>query len=326
MDKAFGWFMLLVVAVSQAVRADEDVVQQKVRFVPTGDERIVPEPFRLQPHEFPVKLVTRNSPVKELEYYEVTFPSPVKTPHAVNNTVHCEFYRPAKLDEPAPAVIVLHILGGDFPLSRSFCYYLGGQGVSTLFLKMPYYGPRRDPNSRVRMVTEDPHQTVRGMTQAVLDIRRAAAWLAAQEEIDDEQLGIMGISLGGIVSALAAEAEPRFGKVGLILAGGDISKVTTESKEFKKIRHKLKEQNITREDLNRIFKPIDPVTYAKNLHGRKVLMLNAKYDEIIPPACTESLWEAAGRPEIQWWPAGHISSGVFILQAYNKVGKLFRPE
>ena len=43
------------------------------------------------------------------------------------------------------------------------------------------------------------------MTQAVLDIRRAAAWLAARDEVADDQIGIMGISLGGITGALAVQ-------------------------------------------------------------------------------------------------------------------------
>ena len=88
---------------------------------------------------------------------------------------------------------------------------------------MPYYGERRQPNSKVRMISTDPQETVRGMTQAVKDIRYAAAWLAAQDEVDPAQLGIFGISLGGITASLAATAEPRFVKVCPVLAGGNLS-------------------------------------------------------------------------------------------------------
>jgi dipeptidyl aminopeptidase/acylaminoacyl peptidase len=57
------------------------------------------------------------------------------------------------------------------------------------------------------------------MKQAVLDIRHAAAWLAARDEVDPELLGIFGISLGGITSALSATIEPRFTKACFMLAG-----------------------------------------------------------------------------------------------------------
>ena len=138
----------------------------------------------------------------------LTFPSPVHTPCEANNTVHCEYYCPTSPGKH-PACIVLHILGGDFPLSRTFANALAHRGVAALFVIMPYYGPRRDPDSPVRMVSSDPEQTVRGMIQAVKDIRSAAAWLGEQPEVDPQQLGIFGISLGGITASLAAEAEPR---------------------------------------------------------------------------------------------------------------------
>ena len=79
----------------------------------------------------------------------VTFPSPVKTPHENNNTVHCEYFRPVGAGK-RPAVVVLHILGGDFDLARLFCSNLATGGVSALFLKMPYYGPRRQPDAGPR--------------------------------------------------------------------------------------------------------------------------------------------------------------------------------
>src|SRR5262249_9377299 len=142
----------------------------------------------------------------------VTFPSPVTTPERNNNTVHGEYYRPAAAGK-YPACVVLHIMGGDFPLARTFANALAHRKVAALFVIMPYYGPRRQPDSTARMVSADPRETVRGMTQAVKDIRYAAAWLAAQPEVDRDQLGIFGISLGGITAALAGTAEPRFHKI-----------------------------------------------------------------------------------------------------------------
>ena len=82
---------------------------------------------------------------------------------------------------------------------------LAHHGVCALFVKMPYYGPRRPLGSTARMISLDPKESVRGMTQAVLDIRRATACLAGQAEVDGHRLGLFGISLGAITGALAAE-------------------------------------------------------------------------------------------------------------------------
>src|SRR5262249_19257547 len=72
-------------------------------------------------------------------------------------------------------------------------------------------------------------ESVGGRTQAVLDIRRATAWLGGQAEVDDRHLGVFGISLGAITGALAAECEPRLQNVFLVMAGGDIGKVAGNS-------------------------------------------------------------------------------------------------
>ena len=170
----------------------------RVRFEPTESEASVPDRFRLVKHTFPYAMRELSAnwwgSIKE---YEVTFPSPMTTSHPCNNTVHCEYFAPRGTGMHA-GVVVLHILGGDFELSRTVARTLAVRGVGALFLKMPYYGPRRPEGPRVRMISEDLDQTVAGMTQAVLDIRRGVAWLAARDEIDPARLGITGISLGGI--------------------------------------------------------------------------------------------------------------------------------
>jgi dienelactone hydrolase len=255
----------------------------------------------------------------------VTFPSPMVTPHPNNNTVHCELFCPTA-GGPKPAVIVLHILGGDFDLARLFARTLASRGVVALFLKMPYYGPRQQPDSPARMISLDPHETVRGMTQAVLDIRRAAVWLAAQDDVDREQLGIMGISLGGITAALAAGNEPRFNKVCLILAGGDMAKVAWESAELAPVRKNWTAAGGTRESLFEVMKVVDPVTYARPIDGRRVLMLNARHDEVVPPACTEALWHAFGEPQIVWWNAGHYSAVRYIFDGLAHAVRFFEGE
>jgi dienelactone hydrolase len=294
----------------------------KVNFEPAAAEKQVPKRFQLASHTFEFEQKPLTTTSKSFDIWNVTFPSPVVTPHAANNTVHCEYFQP-KAAGKRPAVVVLHILGGDFDLSRLFCRSFATGGTAALFVKLPYYGPRRQPGVQARMVSLDPKETVKGMTQAVLDIRRGAAWLAAQEEVDPAQLGVTGISLGGITGALAASAEPRFGKVCLLLAGGDIGQVAWESNELKGLRERWQAAGGTRESLSATLREVDPVTYAANVRGRKILMLNAANDEVIPKACTVSLWKAFGEPEIVWWDAGHYTAIRFLFDGLKKATDFF---
>jgi len=314
--------LIAFILCSRAIAHDRPVEQGTVQFKPSEAESSVAERFRLEEGAFDWQARRMETVTEALEVWDVTFPSPVTTLEEANNTVHCEYYR-SRLSGPRPGVIVLHILGGDFPLSRLFANALAQHGVNALFLKMPYYGPRRDPMSRRRMVSADPRQTVGGMTQAVLDIRRGAAWLAARPEIDADNIGIFGISLGGITAALAAGAEPRIKNVCLLLAGGDVGEATWDAAELRAVRERWLAEGRTREEYFEVLRVVDPVTYAPAARGKRILMLNAASDEVIPRRCTESLWHALGEPAIHWYSGGHYSVMRHIFGVLLKVPEFF---
>jgi dienelactone hydrolase len=308
-------------------RADDDrlVEHGVVDFVPTAAEASVPERFRQTANRFAWEATRMRTVTETLEVWDVTFQSPVTTPEAANNTVHAEYYSSRRAGQ-RPGVIVLHILGGDFPLARLFSNMLAQHGVNALFVKLPYYGPRRDPLSPRRMVSADPRETVEGMTQAILDIRRATAWLASRREIDALQLGVFGISLGGITGALAATAEPRLQNACLLLAGGDIAQTGWDAPGARVARDRWLAQGHSREEFVDILRAIDPVTHAAGARGKRILLLNATNDEVIPRASTESLWRALGEPEIRWLAGGHISVMRHLLTALLTVGRFFAVE
>jgi hypothetical protein len=52
-------------------------------------------------------------------------------------------------------------------------------------------------------------------------------------------------------------------------------------------------------------------------------MLNAKDDEVIPRECTDSLWEAFGRPRIVWLSGGHYSTARNLFYALRVVADFF---
>ncbi len=317
--------LLACLSANVATAANFEARSGSITFTPAASESQVPERFRLAAADFAWQAVPVPIDSQTVEVWDVTFPSPVVTPHACNNTVHAEFYR-SKRDGRRPAVIVLHILGGDFPLSRLFCNRLAQQGVSALFVKMPFYGPRRDENSKRRMVSINPDETVEGMTQAVLDIRRSVAWLAARDDVDAGRIGIFGISLGGITGGLAASIEPQIGHVCLLLAGGDIGRVALDSPELKKVRGALPKSMTDKETLIKTLAVIDPVTYAERAKGKRILMLNASHDEVIPKACTLSLWKGFGEPEIAWYSGGHYSVIFHLPRALERVAHFFAAE
>jgi dienelactone hydrolase len=296
----------------------------RIQFRPTKDERTVPERFRLEPHQFEsnADFIRISGPV---EVFKVTFPSPVETKSEANNTVHAEYYLPAG-EGPFPAVVVLHILGGEFPLSQMVANSLARKQVAALFIKMPYYGERRAKGNKRRMISRNPEETVEGMTQAVLDIRRGAAWLCARPEVDAERMGVTGISLGGIMTALSAPAEPRFRKAAIYLGGGNLAQFLWDKDhpEAEQFRGDWKKNGGTRESFIALMKPVDPITYGHLLRSRDVLMVAASHDEIIPPEATKALYRAIGeKPELVWLDSGHITASKYIFGEVVRMQRFF---
>jgi dipeptidyl aminopeptidase/acylaminoacyl peptidase len=296
-----------------------------VAFRPEIWESSVPERFRLEPAVFAYEL----EPVMSTPRYTVSklrFPSPVVTPDAENNTVHAEYFAPVGFGPKRPCVIVLHILGADFPLSRYTAARLADRGVAALFVKLPYYGERRPQGQGQegkRFLSADIDRNMNAMRQAVCDVRRAAVWLGGRPDVDRQRLGIAGISLGGIVSSLAAAIDPSIREGAFLLAGGDLSSILWTMPEGAAYRRQWIASGRNRQDLKLMTNPFDPLTYADRLIGKRLLFIAGKVDEVVPPSSTLLLWEAAGRPTIRWYDCGHYSAVGYLLPGIRQTVDFF---
>ena len=155
------------------------------------------------------------------------------------------------------------------------------------------------------------------------DVRRAAVWLAARPDVDPQRLGVSGISLGGIVSSLAAAVDPAIREGAFLLAGGDLSTILWEMPEGAAYRKQWIESGRTQQDLKALTDPFDPLTYADRLKGKRLMMIAGKVDEVVPPASTLLLWEAAGRPPIHWCDCGHYSAVGYLLPGIRQTVDFF---
>ena len=91
------------------------------------------------------------------------------------------------------------------------------------------------------------------------------------------------------------------------MAGGDIGAAGWDSPAARPVREKWLAAGGTRDEFVEILRAVDPVADPPAAAEKRILMLNASDDEVIPRACTVSLWKAFGEPEIQWYSGGHIS-------------------
>lgn len=295
-----------------------------VRFVPTGDQTAIPERYRLEARTFDYAMELKAElPNAGVTVYRLRFPSPVVSPHAENNTVYAEYYRPTGKG-PFPGVIVLDITGGDQSLSRAISTHLAQHGVAGLFVQMAYYGPRRPPNSSLRLLTTDYQHTMTAIRQTVLDLRCATAWMESRSELDPKRLGILGTSLGSFIGTLTAEMEPKLTSVAVLLGGGGLVEGYYDHPQAAPFRKVWEAIGGTRERLRAVLAPADPLTCAANLRDRRILIVAGKRDEIVPPKMAEALWEATGKQKIVWFDCTHYGAIVYLAAGLDHIVKHFQ--
>jgi dienelactone hydrolase len=296
------------------------------RFTPKGDQANIPERYRLDARTVEYRMSLKHElPASGVRVFRVQFPSPVKTATPENNTVHAEYYRPSGKG-PFPGVIVLDITGGDQSLSRNQATFLAQRGIAGLFVQMAYYGPRRPPGSKLRLLMPDINHTLAAVRQTVLDLRVATAWLEARPELDAKRLGIMGTSLGSFLAALTAEMEPKLDRVAVLLGGGGFADAYYDHPKAAPYRKVYETLGGSKEKLAKIIAPADPLTCAANLKEHKLLILAGKRDDIVPPKMAEALWKASGKQKIVWYDCTHYGAIIYLATALDQIAQHFGTE
>ncbi len=131
-------------------------------------------------------------------------------------------YRPEKAPRKLPAVLVLHGTGGskDDDGIRAWMTHLAKRGIMAVAIDARYHGKRvpdrKGAEAYVEAITRawkakpDEKQEHPFYYDTCWDIWRTADYLETRDDVDPEKLGIIGISMGGIETWLAASVDPRF--------------------------------------------------------------------------------------------------------------------
>ena len=253
--------------------------------------------------------------------FTVTFPSPVASAYECNNTVWCEFFVP-KRAEPVPGVVVLHFLHDPgFRVTRTVCMGYAQRGIAALMVKLAYYGERRPPEMQDGFMY-DPELLVRAWGQSVQDVRCAHAWLRQRPEVDGARSGIVGISLGAMVGALAVAVDAEVTRAALILGGGDLNSILWAAPETRALRVRLRELGLDRDATAAVLAPVEPLQFAGKLPAGTVCMVNAEQDATVPKRCAEALAAAFGVTP-RWFDTGHVGLSAHLFTVLDDTARLF---
>jgi hypothetical protein len=248
----------------------------------------------------------------ELNAGMLTFPSAVQTPHVENNTVYARFFPNESAKGRRRAVVVLPQWNADAGGHIGLCQLLNRFGLSALRLTLPYHDNRKPAELRRAdyIVSANIGRTMQVCRQAVLDARRAVAWLAQQGY---ESIGILGTSLGSCLSMLAAAHEPLIKAAALNHISPYFADVVWEGLSTAHVRDGL-EGHIELEQLRRIWLPISPLPYLERVRNTRILLIYARYDLTFPVRLSRMLVDEFRRRNIAHdlhvLPCGHYSTGV----------------
>ena len=238
----------------------------------------------------------------------LTFPSAFDTPHAENNTVYARLF-PAKGKKAA--VIVLPQWNSDAGGHVGLCKLLAMNGMTALRLSLPYHD-RRMPAELHRadyIVSANVARTLQVCRQAVLDARRAIAWLHQQGY---ERIGILGSSLGSCLALLTTAHEPLVRAEALNHISPYFADVVWRGLSTEHVRQGL-DGHVDLETLRALWKPISPRWYLDRLRDRRTLLVYARYDLTFPVDLSQDLvreFREMNVPhELAILPCGHYSTG-----------------
>ena len=247
-----------------------------------------------------------------LEGDRLSFPSAVTTPHPENNTVRARYFPELSERGRRRAVVVLPQWNADANGHVGLCRLLNTFGISALRLSLPYHDARMPPELRRAdyIVSSNVGRTAQACRQAVLDARRAVAWLSTQGY---SSIGILGTSLGSCLAMLTAAHEPLIDAAALNHISPYFADVIWEGLSTMHVREGL-DGSIELDALRRIWMPISPFPYLERVRGRKLLLVYARYDLTFPVTLSKMLvneFRSRGiEHQVAVLPCGHYSTGV----------------
>jgi len=240
-----------------------------------------------------------------------------------NDKARAYYFEQKNKDRPAPILIILPPTGGPIQLVKYIAEGYAEEGFTTLafYRREQFFNPDKSLEYNVKL-----------FRQTVIDVRRGLDFLETRPHLDMERVGIVGMSLGGIIASLATEADARIKATAIVVSAGNLPKVLATS-QYKRVRefragmikkYQLADKDALVEFARPYLKHVDPITYADRIDPARLLMINGTFDNIIKIYAARDTWQAFGKPAWITSPVGHYTSFAIFGQARKWILEHFR--
>ncbi len=295
-------------------------------------------PYQYSTYSLPFNL-NQISSNRYYHCYIVEFTAAFHGVYQQSSRVTGEYYRPLKGDKHQLAIL-LHGSGrrSILPL-RLLVRSLTKRGIACLITYQAIHPNRMPRQNRKRYPWLSPEEWFEIYQTSVIEVRQIIDWAITRQEIDHKKILLIGLSFGGFIAAIAMGVDERVrsgiffvmgGNTGKIHYRGMLSRFTTLFRRVSEAHQGMQESYMkylvqiegmglyNTEPPQRSFL-IDPMTYAHRLRERPVLMINARWDEVIPREATLDFWQQTGKPPIFFYPTTHASLWLWYPSIVKKV-------
>jgi len=236
-------------------------------------------------------------------YPGVAAPVPGTDPILVEHWMH----------EPARSlatVVALHGFSMGYPRLDAFALFATHcfqAGFDVALLTLPFHGARTPATARFsgeHFAIPDVVRLNDAVRRAIYEIHVVVSWL---RERTDAPVGLLGLSLGGYLSALMAGLRSDLDFVIPMVPPvcmGDLAwRFFSRSRRYRGTDAAA----FTRDELRTAYRVHSPLTYARRVDKARMLILAGRGDQIVPPDHPHALWRHWEQPQIHWFSGSHLA-------------------
>ena len=258
--------------------------------------------------------------------FVVSFPSSVTSDHEQNNVVPIHILLPHDKTGPFPVVVILHYWGAlNRNVERAMGQEFNRRGIAAVLMTLPYHLERTPPGVRSGELAIQPDVTQlrTTMLQSLQDTRRAIDYIQTRPEFQHDKIGITGLSLGAIVTALVYGVDTRVSHAVFVLGGVDIANILWHSSRVVPQREALRQKGFSEERLRDELADLEPGTFLKQRETKDALVVTARYDTVIPSKASQELIDDLGTSKISWLNTGHFGGAFVQKRLLSETGDYF---
>lgn len=226
--------------------------------------------------------------------------------YEANRTAHAWVVRHD--DRPRPWLVCVNGYRTGNPLVDLFAFdaiRLHHQlGLNLVFPVTPLHGPRKQGRSGDRVIYAGAMNLVHTISQGVWDIRRLVGWLRRSQDVP--AVGVMGLSLGGYLSAVVAAFEEDLDGVMLGVPESDL--VRGIRRQVDVFLPPFYEQwGLSWSSFERITRVVSPQHLDPVVPVDRRAIFAGLVDRWVRPGNVHELWRHWGKPAICWYDGSHLS-------------------